>query len=107
CTRHYTVVDGDTCDKIGQKTMTSTYQIMSFNLPKAGSDCYTLEIGADLCLGRYGNDCQLVHEAQGSDSCHSIARRYNITESLLKNNNPLLNCDVVYDGLMLCVAPGI
>ena len=45
CTRHYVVQDGDTCDKIGQKTLTSTYQIMSLNLPDAGPDCYTLEIG--------------------------------------------------------------
>ncbi len=51
CTRHYTVQDGDTCDKIGQKTLTSTYQILAFNLLNAGSACYTLEIGAQLCLG--------------------------------------------------------
>lgn len=45
CTRHYTVEDGDTCDIIGQKTFTSTYQIMALNLPQAGPDCYSLETG--------------------------------------------------------------
>lgn len=46
CTRYYTVQDGDTCDIIGQKTLTSTYQILAYNLPQAGSSCYTLETGA-------------------------------------------------------------
>ena len=46
CTRHYVVEDGDTCDKIGQKTLTSTYQVMALNLPEAGTNCYTLQIGA-------------------------------------------------------------
>jgi LysM repeat protein len=45
CTSHYVVQDGDTCDIIGQKTMTSTAQIMSLNLPYAGPSCYELETG--------------------------------------------------------------
>lgn len=61
----------------------------------------------DLCLGRYGNDCQLVHRAGNSDTCYSIAARYGISLSMLQDNNPSLNCDQVYDGLNLCVAPGV
>lgn len=45
CTRHYKVQSDDTCDIIGQKTFTSTYQIMALNLPEAGPNCYTLEVG--------------------------------------------------------------
>lgn len=106
CTRHYTVESGDTCDKIGQKTLTSTYQILAFNLLSAGADCYTLEIGTRLCLGRYGNDCQFVHECTSQDTCESIASAYGISTELLQNNNPSLDCNVVYDGLMLCVSAG-
>lgn len=107
CTRHYTVVSGDTCDRIGQKTLTSTYQILAFNLLDAGADCYTLEIGQRLCLGRYGNDCQFVHQCTDQDTCESIANAYGITTEVLQNNNPSLDCNVVYDGLMLCVSAGI
>lgn len=46
CTRTYTVQADDTCDIIGQKTLTSTYQILAFNLPQAGASCYSLENGA-------------------------------------------------------------
>ncbi|KAF6767592.1 LysM domain protein [Kalmanozyma brasiliensis GHG001] len=106
CTRHYTVQSGDTCDKIGQKTLTSTYQILAFNLLDAGADCYTLEIGTRLCLGRYGNDCQFVHQATDQDTCESIANAYGISTQLLQNNNPSLDCNIVYSGLMLCVSAG-
>jgi hypothetical protein len=46
CARTYTVKADDTCDIIGQKTLTSTYQILAFNLPSAGTGCYSLETGA-------------------------------------------------------------
>jgi N-acetylglutamate synthase/N-acetylornithine aminotransferase len=59
CTQNYVVVDGDTCDKIGQKTFTSTYQVMALNLPKAGTSCYTLEIGA------VSRRCALVRKRDG------------------------------------------
>ncbi|SJX62462.1 uncharacterized protein SRS1_13312 [Sporisorium reilianum f. sp. reilianum] len=106
CTRHYTVQSGDTCDKIGQKTLTSTYQILAFNLLDAGADCYTLEIGSKLCLGRYGNDCQFVHQCTDQDTCESIANAYGITTQRLQSNNPSLDCNIVYQGLMLCVSAG-
>lgn len=106
CTRSYTVVDGDTCDRIGQKTLTSTYQILAFNLPSAGPNCYTLEIGAELCLGRYGNDCQFVRQCTNADTCQGIADNYGISVQRLQDNNPTLNCDIVYQGLMLCVSAG-
>ncbi|KAJ1576923.1 hypothetical protein NDA12_004465 [Ustilago hordei] len=106
CTRHYTVQADDTCDKIGQKTLTSTYQILAFNLLNAGADCYTLEIGSRLCLGRYGNDCQFVHQCTNQDTCESIANAYRITTERLQSNNPSLDCNTVYEGLMLCVSAG-
>ncbi|ETS59620.1 hypothetical protein PaG_06544 [Moesziomyces aphidis] len=106
CTRHYTVEAGDTCDRIGQKTLTSTYQILAFNLLNAGADCYTLEIGSQLCLGRYGNDCQFVHRCSNSDTCESIANDYGISTHRLQDNNPSLDCNIVYEGLMLCVSAG-
>lgn len=46
CTRTYTVIAGDTCDRIGQKTWTSTYQIIASNLGMSGELCYGLEIGS-------------------------------------------------------------
>lgn len=107
CTRHYTVQQGDTCDIIGQKTLTSTYQIMANNLPQAGPDCYTLQPGAQLCLGKYGNDCQMVHRATANDNCESIAGQYGISVDLLLQNNPTASCDQIYDGLVLCTLNGL
>jgi hypothetical protein len=49
----------------------------------------------------------MVHRATNTDDCTTIASQYNITESLLLDNNPSLSCDQVYDGLMLCVVQGI
>jgi hypothetical protein len=46
CTHTYTVVAGDTCDSIGQKTWTPTYQLMSNNLILSGPQCFSLPIGA-------------------------------------------------------------
>lgn len=46
CTRYYTVQESDTCDIIGQKTLTSTYQVLAYNLPQAGATCYNLQTGA-------------------------------------------------------------
>ncbi len=59
-----------------------------------------------ICLGRYGTDCQLVHRCVSSDTCASLSAQYGIAEQLLQTNNPTLDCAAVYDGLMLCVAPG-
>lgn len=61
----------------------------------------------ELCLGRYGNDCQLVHRAISTDTCYAIASQFGISLELLQDNNPSLNCDQVYDGLNLCVAPAV
>ncbi|PWN26688.1 hypothetical protein BDZ90DRAFT_214482, partial [Jaminaea rosea] len=107
CTRNYIVQAGDTCDKIGQRHLVSTYQVLAFNLPEAGPTCETLEIGHELCLGRYGNDCQVVHRCTPADTCSSIAAQYKIPLSLLQDNNPSMNCGQIYDGLVLCVAPGV
>ncbi|CAD6926252.1 unnamed protein product [Tilletia laevis] len=106
CSRHYTVAEFDTCDIVGHKTHTSTYQIMALNLDKTGPDCYFLQTGMKLCLGRFGSDCQLVHRVRTDETCTSIVRHYDISRELLLDNNPNLDCPNIYDGLNLCVAPG-
>ncbi|KAK0530284.1 hypothetical protein OC835_004064 [Tilletia horrida] len=106
CSRHYTVTATDTCDIIGHKTHTSTYQIMALNLEQTGPNCFGLEAGMRLCLGRFGSDCQLVHRVRNAESCTDLLRRYDISREVLIENNPNLDCGNIYDGLNLCVAPG-
>ncbi|KAK0567027.1 hypothetical protein OC844_000461 [Tilletia horrida] len=106
CSRHYTVTATDTCDIIGHKTHTSTYQIMALNLEQTGPNCFGLEAGMRLCLGRFGSDCQLVHRVRNAESCTDLLRRYDISRQVLIENNPNLDCGNIYDGLNLCVAPG-
>ncbi|KAL9937870.1 hypothetical protein V8E36_003415 [Tilletia maclaganii] len=106
CSRHYTVEAQDTCDIIGHKTHTSTYQIMALNLAKTDGNCFSLQTGMRLCLGRFGSDCQLVHRVRGEETCTDIVRRYDISRGVLLENNPNLSCRNIYDGLNLCVAPG-
>lgn len=48
-----------------------------------------------------------MHRCTNSDTCNGIAARYSISQSLLEDNNPSLDCNEVYDGLVLCVAPGV
>ncbi|KAK0553364.1 hypothetical protein OC846_002524 [Tilletia horrida] len=106
CARHYTVQDTDTCDIIGHKTHTSTYQIMALNIDKTGPYCYGLETGMRLCLGRFGSDCQLVHRVRNDESCTDILQKYDLSRRVLMENNPNLDCGNIYNGLNLCVAPG-
>lgn len=67
----------------------------------------SLPLSQELCLGRYGSDCQLVHRATTSDTCYSIAAQYGIEVSMMETNNPSMDCDQIYDGLNLCVASGV
>lgn len=48
-----------------------------------------------------------MHRVTGGDTCYSIAANYKIPLSLLEDNNPSMDCNQIYDGLVLCVAPGV
>lgn len=41
------------------------------------------------------------------DTCESLIEAYDLPMSLFQDNNPAMNCDQIYDGLVLCVAAGV
>ncbi|PPQ78490.1 hypothetical protein CVT25_011831 [Psilocybe cyanescens] len=122
CTRKYTIVDGDTCDKISARQHVSTYvqqltpshQLAHTN-KKINEGCTNLIIGDVLCLGLKGQDCTKVYVVKEGDICSSVAKRAGIPLGVLFKNNPNINkgCTNIYPEEVslslhkgvLCVAP--
>ncbi|KAI0329338.1 hypothetical protein GY45DRAFT_1253110 [Cubamyces sp. BRFM 1775] len=98
--RFYTVVSGDTCDIISQKTGTSTFQLSHANPDVINEECSNLYPGEVLCLGREGQDCRDVHTVQPGDTCSDIAEDAGTTLEILLANNPNVDpgCTNIYPG---------
>ncbi|KAI0635466.1 hypothetical protein C8Q77DRAFT_1255961 [Trametes polyzona] len=109
CARNYTVVAGDTCDRIGAKTATPTFQLQTVNADKIDAACDNLFVGEALCLGLVGEDCNIVHVVEAGDSCFSIAEDAGTTVDIILANNPNVNSDCTNIGLgeVLCAADHI
>jgi len=104
CARHYTVVEGDTCDSISHKESVSTFQLATVN-PVINAACSNLMPGQSLCLGTQGEDCTDVVVVQSGDTCDSIAECAGVNATILLHNNPNINtqCTNIYVGEVLCV----
>ncbi|EIW56219.1 uncharacterized protein TRAVEDRAFT_22532 [Trametes versicolor FP-101664 SS1] len=106
CARNYTVVPGDTCDGIGAKTNTPTFQIETVNANRIDAGCDNLFVGEPLCLGIVGQDCDITHVVQPGDNCDTIAQQAKTTRQILLANNPNVNtaCTNINLGEVLCTA---
>jgi len=106
CTREYTIVVGDYCDKISAKTNTSTYQLAVNNIKTINADCTNLMPNNKLCLGTKGEDCRTTHVVSDGDTCDSISSAAGINNTMLTMNNPQINseCSNIYTGEVLCTA---
>ncbi|EIW56218.1 uncharacterized protein TRAVEDRAFT_50700 [Trametes versicolor FP-101664 SS1] len=106
CARSYTVVPGDTCNLIGAKTNTPTFQIQRVNADKIDAGCENLIVGEPLCLGIVGQDCDITHVVQPGDTCDIIAQEAKTTLPILLVNNPDINtfCTNLLPGVVLCTA---
>lgn len=109
CTRNYTVAAGDICDGISRAYNVSTFQLAALNADKIDALCQHMQIGENLCLGTEGQDCTSVHVVSSGDSCATIQQTYQINSTILMSNNPNVDdeCDNLYSGLVLCVAPTV
>jgi LysM repeat protein len=105
CARTYSVVAGDTCDKISATQKSSTYQLAMAN-PSINKDCSNLIPGQNLCLGNTGEDCQDVYVVKANDSCQKIYDASGTNSTLLYLNNPQINqaCTNIYVGEVVCVS---
>ncbi|KAI0756052.1 hypothetical protein C8Q80DRAFT_1264158 [Daedaleopsis nitida] len=105
CARSYTVVKGDTCQRIEAKEGVSSFQLSSANPGVIDTGCDNLEIGQKLCLGIVGEDCQVTHVIKRDETCQSIATKAKTTLKILQANNPTTDCDdELTTGDVLCTA---
>ncbi|KAF9527199.1 hypothetical protein CPB83DRAFT_856540 [Crepidotus variabilis] len=106
CSRSYTVKEGDYCDKISAANNASTFQLAAANSGKMNSQCTDLKVGADLCLGNKGEDCQTTYTVKGGDTCNTILYNANINATILYLNNPQIDekCSNIYVGEVLCTS---
>ncbi|KAH9829040.1 uncharacterized protein C8Q71DRAFT_791922 [Rhodofomes roseus] len=106
CARNYTVVAGDICDSISAAQNVSTYQLADVN-PGIDPRCDDLTPGETLCLGYVGSDCTTTHVVSADETCEGVAATYSMNTTLLLQGNPQVNadCQNLYTGEVLCVAP--
>ncbi|OSD06017.1 carbohydrate-binding module family 50 protein [Trametes coccinea BRFM310] len=85
------------------------YQLAVVNANSIDSGCDNLQVGQVLCLGTEGEDCKTTHVVQQDETCDLITGTYNINATLLYANNPQIDsqCDNLYIGEVLCVAPTV
>ncbi|KAF9037060.1 hypothetical protein BJ165DRAFT_1353798 [Panaeolus papilionaceus] len=95
CSRSYTVVAGDYCNKIAREQGVSTYQLFHVNDGIINSECTNLWVDQEICLGITGDDCTDVHEVVENDTCSDIADANEITvQDILTTNNKDANCNL-------------
>jgi len=109
CTRTYTVAAGDICLGISRAQNVSTYQLAAVSDEIIDATCSNLQVGEELCLGTPGEDCTDVYRVGDNDSCTNIQTQFNLNSTILMQNNPNVDeeCDNLYPGLILCVAPTV
>ncbi|KAF9457405.1 hypothetical protein BDZ94DRAFT_233721 [Collybia nuda] len=109
CARTYTVVAGDTCDKISASEGVSTYQLATANAGVINAACDNLWVDQVICLALEGKDCSPVHVVVAGDSCDAIADAAGTTSATLLANNPNVDADCanIYPDEVLCVSPTV
>ncbi|KAK0455680.1 uncharacterized protein EV420DRAFT_1481132 [Desarmillaria tabescens] len=105
CSRNYTIVAGDTCDRICQSQGVSNYQLGRVN-PQIDANCDNLVPGQVICLGIIGQDCTETHTVTGGETCISITGDAGIGLDVFMCNNPNIdaNCDNLDIDNVVCVA---
>jgi LysM repeat protein len=105
CSRTYTVMAGDYCDKISAAQNVSTYQLAVSNANAVGEDCSNLQIGQQLCLATTdAEDCRTTYTVIPDDTCEGIAAKNSLNSTILLLNNPQINgdCSNIYVDEVLC-----
>ncbi|KAJ2991553.1 hypothetical protein NUW58_g2476 [Xylaria curta] len=101
----YSIQPGDGCYSIFKSQGVGTGWLLDDN--DLGAWCYDFPSTGDLCIS---NPCT-VYTVQANDTCRSIARGANITETQLKSWNPIINLGCYnlekMNGTTVCIsAPG-
>ncbi|KAI0714537.1 hypothetical protein C8Q76DRAFT_840566 [Earliella scabrosa] len=85
------------------------FQLANVNKGIINADCTNLELGQTICLGIFGQDCQVVHIIGPGQTCESIARAAGTTVNILLANNPNVDnaCTNLEIGQVLCTADDV
>ncbi|KAJ7239141.1 hypothetical protein C8J57DRAFT_1086591, partial [Mycena rebaudengoi] len=109
CTETYTILAGDTCEKIEAKTGISDADLHALN-PAVNSGCTNLVIGKALCLndGSGGGGCSKTYTVVKGDTCETIESKTGVSDAQLHQLNPAINsaCTSLEIGQALCVSGG-
>ncbi|KAI7885667.1 hypothetical protein K492DRAFT_157004 [Lichtheimia hyalospora FSU 10163] len=122
CAQYYTVSSGDTCESIAKDYGLSTSEFIDLN-SQINSGCGNLHINKKYCVekGSGSSDssskdsssgssgCSEKHKVSGSDTCVSIAKKYDISVDKFYDLNPQVHrgsCDNLDNGKSYCVAGG-
>lgn len=132
CSKHYTVVTGDSCYVIDTKYGLTFSQLQALNPGAINSDCTNLDIGQVICVAGLNSTtssasvpsstthststsasptsdpCENHYTVVAGDSCYKIDTLYNLTFGQLQSLNPSAainaDCTNLQIGQVLCVA---
>ncbi|KAJ3749276.1 hypothetical protein DFH05DRAFT_1520888 [Lentinula detonsa] len=106
CQATYTVVSGDTCNKIASEFGVTTPALEAAN-PTIDANCDNLFIGEQLCIPATPPPptCVAEYTVKAGDVCNSIANQFAITVAQLEAANPEIDplCDNLQINQVLCI----
>ncbi|KAJ3787270.1 hypothetical protein GGU10DRAFT_374114 [Lentinula aff. detonsa] len=109
CQATYTVVAGDTCNKIASEFGVTTPALEAAN-PTIDANCDNLFIGEILCIPGTPPPpppptCVAEYTVKAGDVCNSIANQFDITVAQLEAANPEIDplCDNLQINQILCI----
>ncbi|CAD6900487.1 unnamed protein product [Tilletia controversa] len=108
CTSQYSVVVGDTCNKIAAKLSLTTTQLLGLN---SALSCSALQVGQMLCGFRPSvSVCPQPVFIKSADTCYGLASNVSMSlpewQSLNTFNNASVACDALPIGNIVCQAQG-
>ncbi|KAL9936299.1 hypothetical protein V8E36_005141 [Tilletia maclaganii] len=108
CTSMYTVVIGDTCNKIAAKLSLTTTRLFGLN---PGLSCSGLSPGQQLCGFRPSAQiCPQAAYIKSNDTCYNLAQNVSMSlpewQSLNTFNNVSVNCNALPIGDIVCQQQG-
>jgi LysM repeat protein len=102
CMQKYTVVSGETCDRIGAEFGVSGSGIISAN-PIINSWCTNLEGGQIICIP--DRSCVMKYDVVSEDTCKKIGTEFGVRGTAIISANPTINsgCTNMQVGMSLCI----
>ncbi|KAG8806711.1 hypothetical protein FRC17_004849, partial [Serendipita sp. 399] len=118
CASTHTAGKGETCQSIGRDFGLSENAIKNAN---PFLNCNDIWQWTPICIPPGGSrststtttsassavpTCASTHTAGKGETCQSIGRDFGLSENAIKNANPFLNCNDIWQWTPICIPPG-